>query len=58
VLSYTQRNGLAKSPEMSQAGVIYRSQDLGGTWQRFDYEVTPHRTMMSVTASHKVTRCV
>src|SRR5581483_2158556 len=29
---------------MSQAGSIYRSRDLGETWQRFDHHVTPRRT--------------
>jgi len=43
---------------MSQAGSIYRSQDLGETWQRFDHHVTPRRTMMSVAVSRQNARCV
>jgi photosystem II stability/assembly factor-like uncharacterized protein len=43
---------------MSQTGSIYRSQDLGETWQRFDHDVTPRRTMMSVAVSRQDTRCV
>jgi photosystem II stability/assembly factor-like uncharacterized protein len=43
---------------MSQAGAIYRSRDLGETWQRFDHNVTPRRTMMSVAVSRQDTRCV
>jgi len=43
---------------MSQAGSIYRSQDLGETWYRFDHNVTPRRTMMSVAVSHRNPRCV
>jgi len=36
---------------ISQAGAIYRSQDLGQTWRRFDHHVSPHRTMMAVAVS-------
>lgn len=43
---------------MSQAGSIYRSQDLGETWRRFDRHVTPRRTMMAVAASRQNARCV
>jgi len=43
---------------MSQAGSIYRSQDLGETWQRFDHDVTPRRTMMSVSVSPRDPRCI
>lgn len=43
---------------MSQAGSIYRSQDLGETWQRFDRRVTPRRTMMSVAVSPRNPTCV
>lgn len=32
----------------SEAGSLYRSQDLGHTWQRFDHDVTAHSTMMAV----------
>ena len=31
----------------SQAGSLWRSADLGGTWQRFD-KVTPHATVMGI----------
>jgi len=43
---------------MSQAGSIYRSRDLGETWQRFDHHVTPRRTMMSIAVSRRDPRCV
>ena len=43
---------------MSQTGAIYRSQNLGETWHRFDHDVTPRRTMMSVAVSRQDTRCV
>ncbi len=43
---------------MSQAGSIYRSQDLGETWRRFDRHVTPRRTMMAVAVSRQNPRCV
>lgn len=43
---------------MSQAGAIFRSQDLGQTWQRFDHHVSPRRTMMSVAISRSDPRCV
>ena len=32
----------------SEDGSLYRSQDLGQTWQRFDHGVTPRSTMMTV----------
>ena len=32
----------------SRDGSLYRSQDLGKTWQRFDHGVKAHSTMMSV----------
>ena len=43
---------------MSQAGAIYRSQDLGKTWHRFDHDITPRRTMMSVAVSPRNPRCI
>jgi photosystem II stability/assembly factor-like uncharacterized protein len=43
---------------MSQAGSIYRSQDLGETWHRFDHDVTPRRTMMSVAVSQRNPQCI
>ncbi|MGE0824869.1 MAG: WD40/YVTN/BNR-like repeat-containing protein [Candidatus Binatia bacterium] len=43
---------------MSQAGSIYRSQDLGETWERFDHGVVPRRTMMAVAVSRQDSRCV
>jgi len=33
----------------SRDGALYRSQDLGRTWQRFDHDVKARSTMMSVT---------
>src|SRR5262249_29683165 len=35
----------------SKDGALYRSQDVGRTWQRFD-RVTPHGTLMSVGLHH------
>jgi len=35
----------------SKDGALYRSRDLGGTWQRFD-KVQPHGTLMSVALHH------
>src|SRR5260370_21399093 len=35
----------------SKDGALYRSQDVGNTWQRFD-KVTPHGTLMSVGLHH------
>lgn len=32
----------------SEAGAIYRSRDVGETWERFDHTVTPTGTMMAV----------
>ncbi len=43
---------------LSQAGAIYRSQDLGQTWRRFDHHVTPRRTMMAVALSRQDPQCV
>lgn len=43
---------------LSQAGAIYRSQDLGQSWQRFDHQVTPRRTMMAVAVSRHDPQCV
>ncbi len=43
---------------ISKAGSIYRSQDLGQTWQRFDHDVTPRRTMMAVAPSRQDSECV
>ena len=43
---------------MSQAGAIYRSQDLGETWRRFDHGLSPRRTMMSVAVSQRTPQCV
>jgi photosystem II stability/assembly factor-like uncharacterized protein len=34
----------AKSPE----GALYRSDDLGESWRRFDHGIAPHSTMMGV----------
>jgi photosystem II stability/assembly factor-like uncharacterized protein len=45
---------VALSPAaVSQAGAIYRSEDLGQTWQRFDRQVWPRRTMMAVAVSRR-----
>lgn len=50
---------VALSPAaISQAGAIYHSQDLGQTWQRFDHQVTPRRTMMAVAVSRQDPQCV
>jgi photosystem II stability/assembly factor-like uncharacterized protein len=35
----------------SKDGALYRSRDIGKTWQRFD-KVTPHGTLMSVALHH------
>ena len=35
----------------SKDGALYRSQDIGKTWQRFD-KVQPHGTLMSVCLHH------
>jgi photosystem II stability/assembly factor-like uncharacterized protein len=32
----------------SEDGSLYRSQDLGETWKRFDHDVTPRATMMTI----------
>jgi photosystem II stability/assembly factor-like uncharacterized protein len=32
----------------SEAGTLYRSRDVGRTWERFDHSVTAHSTMMAV----------
>jgi len=41
----------------SKDGALYRSQDVGKTWQRFD-KVTPHGTLMSVGLHHSDARQV
>jgi photosystem II stability/assembly factor-like uncharacterized protein len=41
----------------SKDGALYRSQDVGKTWQRFD-KVTPHGTLMSVGLHHSDPRQV
>ena len=41
----------------SKDGALYRSQDLGKTWQRFD-KVQPHGTLMSVCLHHTDARQV
>lgn len=38
---------------LSKAGSLYRSQDLGHTWQRFDHGVTVRSTMMTVALSRQ-----
>lgn len=43
---------------MSQAGALYRSQNLGQTWERFDHHVSPRRTMMAVAPSQRDPQCV
>jgi photosystem II stability/assembly factor-like uncharacterized protein len=37
----------------SQNGSLYRSQDLGQTWERFDHGLTPRSTMMGVALHHR-----
>jgi photosystem II stability/assembly factor-like uncharacterized protein len=37
----------------SRDGSLYRSQDLGQTWQRFDHDVTARSTMMAVALHHR-----
>ena len=37
----------------SRDGSLYRSQDLGQSWKRFDHDVTPHSTMMTVSMSRQ-----
>ena len=45
---------VALSPAgISQTGAIYRSQDGGQTWQRFDHDVTPHSTMMTIALNRQ-----
>jgi photosystem II stability/assembly factor-like uncharacterized protein len=39
------------SAALGQVGALYRSQDLGQTWQRFDHDVTVRSTMMTVAPS-------
>ena len=39
------------SAAMGKAGSLYRSQDLGQSWQRFDHGVTVRSTMMTVAPS-------
>jgi photosystem II stability/assembly factor-like uncharacterized protein len=43
---------------LSQAGAIYRSQDLGRTWRRFDHGMASRRTMMAVAVSRRDPRHV
>lgn len=43
---------------LSKSGAIYRSQDLGQTWQRFDHDVAPRRTMMAIAPSRRDAGCV
>lgn len=42
----------------SRDGSLYRSEDLGQTWKRFDHDVTPHSTMMTVSISRQNPRQV
>lgn len=37
----------------SRDGSLYRSQDLGQTWQRLDHDVTPRSTMMTVALNRR-----
>ena len=37
----------------SEDGSLYRSEDLGQTWRRFDRGVTPKSTMMSIGLSRQ-----
>lgn len=37
----------------SEDGSLYRSQDLGQTWQRFDHDVTPRSTMMTIALNRQ-----
>jgi photosystem II stability/assembly factor-like uncharacterized protein len=41
------------SAAIGKAGSIYRSQDLGQTWKRFDHGVTVRSTMMTVAPSYR-----
>jgi photosystem II stability/assembly factor-like uncharacterized protein len=43
---------------MSNAGSLYRSQDLGQNWQRFDHDVTVKSTMMTVALSPRDAKVV
>jgi photosystem II stability/assembly factor-like uncharacterized protein len=43
---------------LSKNGSLYRSQDLGQTWQRFDHNVVPRTTMMAVALSRQDPRVV
>jgi photosystem II stability/assembly factor-like uncharacterized protein len=36
---------------IGRTGSVYRSQDVGQTWQRFDHGLTIHSTMMTVAPS-------
>jgi photosystem II stability/assembly factor-like uncharacterized protein len=50
---------VALSPAaLSKNGSLYRSQDLGQTWQRFDHDGTPRSTMMAVALSRQDPRVV
>jgi photosystem II stability/assembly factor-like uncharacterized protein len=46
------------SAAMGKAGSLYRSQDLGQTWKRFDHGVTVRSTMMTVAPSPRDSRIV
>ena len=37
----------------SEDGSLYRSDDLGQTWMRFDHDVTPESTMMTIALSRQ-----
>jgi photosystem II stability/assembly factor-like uncharacterized protein len=43
---------------IGRAGSLYRSQDSGNTWRRFDHGVEFHSTLMKVAASRTDTRRV
>jgi len=43
---------------MGKAGSLYRSPDLGQTWKRFDHDVTPRSTMMTVAPSRQDSQVV
>jgi photosystem II stability/assembly factor-like uncharacterized protein len=46
------------SAAIGKAGSIYRSQDLGQTWKRFDHGVTVRTTMMTVAPSPRDAKVV
>jgi photosystem II stability/assembly factor-like uncharacterized protein len=43
---------------LGRAGAVYRSQDLGKTWRRFDHGVTVRTTMMTVAPSPQNSKVV